>query len=409
MDLAARRREFPALDAPSDGPRLAYLDSAATTLVSRAALAATTGAIVSLGNPGRGAYARVQAANDALRDARETVARALGGWHRDAWRSANEVVFTSGTTASVNLVADAWGAENVRAGDVVIVGEGEHHSNFLPWQRVCERTGASLVLAPLDDRGHVDLDAFRALARQHGERTKLVAIAHVGNVLGTVAPIAELAQIAHGIGARVFVDGAQAIAHLDVDVHALGCDFYAFSGHKVYGAPGAGVLWATANALRAPWQLGGGMVSTVERSHATYRDAPARFEAGTPNLPAIASLARALEWTRDLRGSSTMRDDEASVHAALVETIRAAGARILGAPEVGVVSFVWDYHPHDIATIADRDGVALRSGHHCAQLVHRRFGVDASTRASVAMYSGLDDVEQLARALATVREVLGPR
>jgi cysteine desulfurase/selenocysteine lyase len=444
MDLAARRREFPALATHEDtsttrgastthggpSPRLAYLDSAATTLIPRAVLDATTNAMTALGNPGRGAYARAQAATDAVAESRDIVAAALVGWRGSAWASTpsmrggriatKDIVFTSGTTASVNLVADTWGAQHVGAGDVIIASEAEHHSNFLPWQRLCERTGATLELARVDDRGRFDLDAFRA--QVSGKRVKLVAIAHVSNVLGTIAPIAEIATIARAAGARVFVDGAQAIAHLDVDVVALGCDFYAFSGHKVYGPPGAGVLWAAPGLLDrvAPWQLGGGMVATVDLARSTWRDAPARFEAGTPNTPAIVGLGAALVWARETdlashtadgtsREASSMRGDEATVHAALIDTIRGAGARILGEPEVGVVSFAWDYHPHDIATIADREGVALRSGHHCAQLAHRRFGVDASTRASVGMYSGLDDVEQLGRALAKVREVLGSR
>lgn len=427
MDLAVRRREFPTLVTSGDtgAPRLAYLDSAATTLVPRDVLAATTRAMTDLGNPRRGAYARAQSANDALADAREIVAGALVAWKGTAWASvpgsaiapeSEEIVFTSGTTASVNLVADTWGVQKVGEGDIVIAGEAEHHSNFLPWQRLCERKGATLELAPVDDRGRFDLGAFRAQMRRHGERVKLVAVAHVSNVLGTVAPIWDIAFAARNVGAKLFVDGAQAIAHLDVDVNALGCDFYAFSGHKVYGPPGAGVLWARPGTLHdvPPWQLGGGMVSTVGLARSTFRDAPARFEAGTPNTPAIVGLAKALAWARETllesqTGASSVRDDEATVHEALCETIRGAGARILGVPQVGVVSFAWDYHPHDIATIADREGVALRSGHHCAQLIHRRFGVDASTRASVGCYSGLDDVEQLGRALAKVREVLGRR
>ncbi len=477
MDLAARRQEFPALATREPGvasselvvaakARLAYLDSAATTLTPRAVIDAVTTAMRTMGNPGRGVYAMAQAASDAIADAREIVAAALRGWRDTRWASptsstrsstsapsstsAMDIVFTNGTTASTNLVADTWGAQHVGQGDVVIASEAEHHSNLLPWQRLCERAGAQLVLARVDDRGRFDLDAFRALLATHGERTKLVAIAHVSNVLGTIAPIADIAHAAHAVGAKVFVDGAQAIAHLDVDVTELGCDFYAFSGHKVYGVPGAGVLWAAHALLETmpPWQLGGGMVSivggmvssvgamvssagdmvsTVEPASSTWREAPARFEAGTPNTPAIVGLATALVWAREIAttartsamtqatasampiGTRSIRADEADVHAALCETLRGLGARILGEPEVGVVSFAWDYHPHDIATIADREGVALRSGHHCAQLVHRRFGIDASTRASVGCYSGLDDVEQLARALVKVREVLGPR
>lgn len=402
MDLAARRREFVALDAPIHGHRLAYLDSAATTLTPRPVIDAVARALASFGNPGRGVHAMAEAASEAMADARAAVARAIGA------PSVDDVVFTSGTTASVNLLADTWGMQRVGAGDVVVASEAEHHSNLLPWQRLCARRGARFELARVDDRGRFDLDAFRRQVARHGERLALVAVAHVSNVLGTVAPVTEIAGLARDVGAKLFVDGAQAVAHLDVDVLQLGCDFYAFSGHKLYGPPGVGVLWGALGDSE-PWQVGGGMVGTVGPTSATYRDPPARFEAGTPNLPAIAGLHAALAWARAIAASS-LRDDEATVHAALCATIRAAGAHVLGEPQLGVVSFVMmGYHPHDIATIADRHGVALRSGHHCAQLIHQRFGVDASTRASVAMYSGLDDVEQLGRALADVRAVLGAR
>jgi cysteine desulfurase/selenocysteine lyase len=425
MDLAARRREFPALDVPVQGHRLAYLDSAATTLTPKPVIDAVASAMSTLGNPGRGVHAMAEAATEAIFDARELVAGALIAWRGTAWASVpggahspetEEIIFTSGTTAAVNLVADTWGMKRVGQGDVVIASEAEHHSNLLPWQRLCERNGAKLELARVDDRGRFDLDAFRAQLKQHGERVKLVAVAHVSNVLGTIAPIADIAFWARSVGAKVFVDGAQAMAHLDVDLDKLNCDFYAFSAHKLYGPPGIGVLFARSGAFHrvGPWQVGGGMVGTVERDASSFHEGTSRYEAGTPNLPAIVGLHAALVWAREallasMTGASSLRDDEALVHEALCETIRDAGARILGAPQLGVVSFAWDFHPHDIATIANGEGVALRSGHHCAQLIHKRFGVDASTRASVGCYSSLEDVEQLGRALAKVRSVLGKR
>lgn len=403
MDLAARRRSFPALDVGDAGPRLAYLDSAASTLTPGVVIDAVASALRTLGNPGRGVYARSEEASDAIGRARDLAASALGG-------AGDQLVFTSGTTAAVNLVADTWGAR-VGEGDVILAWRAEHHSNLLPWQRVCERTRAQLVLVDADERGRFDVEHYRALLAQHAGRVKLVAVAHVSNVLGTIAPIADICRLAREAGARTFVDGAQAMAHLEVDAHQLGCDFYAFSGHKVYGPPGVGALWLRSDiaADLPPWQLGGGMVARVGSERSTWREPPARFEAGTPNTAGIAGLGAALAWTRDMQQASSIRDDEAAVLGALCDTIRDAGGRILGAPEIGVVSFVWDYHPHDIATIASGAGVALRSGHHCAQPIHERFGVPASTRASVAMYSGLDDVEQLGRALAQVRAVLGPR
>lgn len=405
MDLAARRQLFPALGTKVHGSRLAYLDSAATTLTPRSVIDAVTVAMSTMGNPGRGVHSLAEAATVALEDARAEVASALARSRPSGVPGIlpEEVIFTSGTTAAINLVADTWGPDHVGRGEVVIATELEHHSNLLPWQRLCERQGAELVLLPVDGRGRLDIAPIAA----HGERVKLVAVSHVSNVLGTIAPVAAIVREAQRVGARVLVDGAQAIAHLPIDLYRLGCDFYVFSGHKVYGPPGVGVLWVRPDVLdtMAPWQLGGGIVSRVEPTSATYRDKYARFEAGTPNVPAIAGLHEALQLPRGIATA----DDEATVHAALCETIGAAGARVLGEPEVGVVSFAWDYHPHDIASIANREGVALRSGHHCAQLVHRRFGVEASTRASVGCYSGLDDVEQLARALAKVRQVLGPR
>lgn len=266
MDLAARRREFPALEHSVHGHRLAYLDSAATTLVPRAVIDAMTASLTTMGNAGRGVHARSQAANDAVDKAREVVASALHG-------AAAEVVFTTGTTASVNLVADTWGKAHVQHGDVVIASEAEHHSNDLPWRRLCQERSATFVEARVDDAGHFDLAAFEAQVANYGERTKLVAIGHVSNVLGTIAPVAEIARIARSVGARVLVDGAQAIAHLDVDVHALGCDFYAFSGHKLCGPMGAGVLWARRDVLdsMAPYHVGSNMAHGVEFDRAAVR------------------------------------------------------------------------------------------------------------------------------------------
>ncbi len=344
------------------------------------------------GNPHRSVHALAEAAALACDDARAEVAGFLGADPR-------EIVFTSGTTASLNLVAAAWGRANLQRGDVVIATELEHHSSLVPWQVVCAERGAELRIAPVDDAGRIDFDAVSFAG------AKVVAVAHVSNVVGTIAPLVELARRARAAGAIVVVDGAQAVAHLPIDVRALGCDFYAFSGHKVYGPPGTGVLWGRAELLAAmpPWQLGGGMVAAVDAQQARYREPPARFEAGTQNVMGIVGLAAALRFLR-----TADRSDEARLHASLVEVIAGAGARILGAPEVGVVSFVMPRaHAHDVASIADGEGVALRSGHHCAQPLHRRFGVDASARASIGCYTGDDDVEQLAVALRKVREVFG--
>lgn len=341
------------------------------------------------GSPNRGVHALAEAATVALDQARAEVAQAVGA-------PPSELVFTSGATAAVNLVAAAWGRANVGPGDVVVATELEHHSNLVPWQQLCAERGARLELLRVDDGGAIELHALPAA-------TKLVAVAHVSNVVGTIAPIAELAARAHAAGALLFVDGAQAVAHLPVDVAALGCDFYAFSAHKMYGPPGIGALWARGEVLAAmaPWQTGGGMVTTVDDTASRFREPPFRFEAGTPNWPGAVGFAAAARFL-----ARADRSAEPVVHAALIAAVIAAGGTVLGRPQVGVVAFTLPgVHPHDIATIADGEGVALRSGHHCAQPIHRRFGVTASARASVACYSGLADVEQFARALAKVREV----
>ncbi len=397
VDLAARRRDFPALDTHVHGHRLAYLDSAATALRPRAVIDAVTRAMLDFGNPGRSVHTRAEAAATAVAAARAAVARRIHA-------AADEVIFTSGTTASINLVAQTWGRANLQAGDVVVACEHDHHANMVSWELICRERGAELRLAPVDDRGQLDLERLDRLDLLAG--AKLFAAPHVSNVLGTVAPIAELARRAHAAGALLLVDGAQSVAHVEVDVAALGCDFYAFSGHKLYGPTGTGVLWGRAEILATmpPWQGGGGMISRVDPTGAgtTFREPPVRFEAGTPNVSGIAGLGAALAYIETFDA----RADEARAHAKLVETVRAAGGRILGDPELAVVSFdLPRVHPHDVATLCDAEGVALRSGHHCAQPIHRRFGVDASCRVSIGCYTDDDDVAQLARALAKVREV----
>jgi len=400
-DLAAWRREFPALAVAVNGHRLAYLDSAATALKPRPVIDAVTRVLErDAGNVHRGVHALSEAATEAFDAARRDLAALIHA-------PEGEVVLTSGTTASINLVAQTWGRARVGPGDVVVATALEHHSNLVPWQMLCAERGATLRVAPVRDDGAIDVGA---LAQLLDDRVRLVAVSHLSNVTGRIAPVAELARLAHAVGARVLVDGAQAIAHLDVDVRALGCDFYAFSGHKLYGPPGTGVLWGRAELLdeMPPWQGGGEMVASVDEQAARYREPPYRFEAGTPNIAGVVGLGAAVRWWRGL-DRARVRAHEAAVHARLRAAIAAVpGVRVLGAPEAAVVAFAVDgVHPHDVATIVDQAGVAIRSGHHCAQPLHRRFGLDASARASLGVYSGDDDVEALAAALATVRDVLG--
>jgi cysteine desulfurase/selenocysteine lyase len=401
--LAAWRAEFPALAARPHGRRLAYLDSAATSLRPQVVIDAVSEVARSqAGNVHRAVHALGEAATEAYEGARAE----LAGWLGVA---VDELVLTSGTTAAINLVAASWGRTFLRAGDAVVVSALEHHANLVPWQLVCAERGAALRIAPLDGDGRIDVGALTAML---DERVRLVAVAHLSNVLGTVAPVAALAAAAHAVGALLLVDGAQAVAHLPVDVGALGCDFYAFSGHKVYGPTGTGVLWGRRALLAAmpPWQGGGEMVASVDEQGARFREPPQRFEAGTPNIAGVIGLGAAVRWWRGLDHAARAAHEQ-RLHGRLVAGLRALpGVRVLGAPEAALAAFVVDgVHPHDVATILDEDGVAIRGGHHCAEPLHRRLGLAASARASLGLYSGDDDVDALCAGLARVRELLGPR
>jgi cysteine desulfurase/selenocysteine lyase len=402
LDPAAWRRDFPALEAPVHGRRLAYLDSASTTLKPRSVIDAVVRVFThEAGNVHRGVHALSEAATAAFDGARAAVAELLGA-------PADDVVLTRGTTESVNLVAQSWGRANVGAGDVVVATALEHHSNLVPWQALCAERGATLRIAPIDDGGRLDVAALAALLDGR-ERVKLVAVSHLSNVVGTIAPIAEVCRLAHAVGAVVLVDGAQAVAHLAVDVAALGCDFYVFSGHKLYAPTGAGVLWGRRALLAAmpPWQTGGEMVASVAYEAARYREPPYRFEAGTPDIAGVIGLGAAVAYLRSLDRAAVMRH-EARLHGRLRAALAEVdGVRVLGAPEAAVVAFtVEGAHPHDVATIVDGEGVAIRAGHHCAEPLHHRLGVAASARASLALYSDDADIEALAGALANVRRVL---
>ena len=428
-DVSALRRDFPALEVPVHGHRLAYLDSASTALKPRAVIDAVVRVFThEAGNVHRGVHALSEAATVAFDLARADAAAFLGA-------DPGEIVLVRGTTEAINLVAHSWGRVNVGPGDAVIASALEHHSNLVPWQRLCAERGAELRIAPIDempfagatrvpwprpraargaqlriapidDGGRIDLPALAALLT---ERVKLVAVSHLSNVVGTIAPIAEIARLAHAAGAVVLVDGAQGIVHLPVDVAALGCDFYAFSGHKLYAPTGAGVLWGRRALLEAmpPWQAGGEMVASVTYEAARYREPPFRFEAGTPDIAGVIGLGAALAYLRSLDRAAVMAH-EARLHARLCATLASIeGVRVLGAPEAAVVAFtVAGAHPHDVATIADRQGVAIRAGHLCAEPLHHRFGISASVRASLALYNDDADLDALAAGLARVRRVL---
>jgi cysteine desulfurase/selenocysteine lyase len=404
LDFAALHADFPALAQRVHGHPLIYLDNAATTQKPRVVLEETQRCYTEYcGNVQRSAHSLAERASLAYEAAREAVQRLIGA------ASPEEIVFVSGATAAINLVARGFGDDAVGPGDEVVVTQLEHHSNLLPWQELCRRRGARLRSVPLDERGALRLDVYRELL---GARTRLVALAHVSNVLGTENPVRELIELAHACGARVLVDGAQAVGRCAVDVKALGCDFYAFSGHKLYGPFGIGVLYGKAEELERiyPPVTGGGMVDVVEAEWASHAGLPQRLEAGTPNLAGAAALARAVEYLSRIGLARIEQHDRALVAYARNVLGAQPRVRLVGTaePALGVVSFaVEGVHPHDVATLLDQHGIAVRAGHHCAQPVMRHFGLPGTVRASFALYNTSAEVDALAAGLAHVREVFG--
>jgi cysteine desulfurase/selenocysteine lyase len=402
-DVSRVRADFPILSTTVRGKRLAFLDTAASAQRPLAVIEAVDHyERTSHANVHRGVYQLSQKATDAFEGARERVRRFLNA------ASLKEVVFTRGTTESINLVAQSWG-QRLGPGDEILITWMEHHANIVPWQMLCQRTGATLKVAPIDRRGELDLEAFRALI---SSRTKLVAFTQVSNALGTVLPIKDMIAAARAVGALTLVDGAQAVAHQRIDVQALGCDFYAFSSHKLYGPTGIGVLWARESVLREmpPWQGGGDMILTVSFSGTTYNDLPYRFEAGTPNISGAVGLAAAIDYL-DALGVERAHDHEQRLLTRATAALKAIdGLQIIGEAKEksGVISFVLDgVHPHDLGTILDDEGVAVRTGHHCAMPVMDFFDVPATARASFGCYSDDADIDQLVRALGRAREVFG--
>lgn len=399
--LEEARALFPALEQRVHDHPLVYLDSAATALKPGPVLDAVDRIYrFDSANIHRGVHTLSSRATETYENARARVARFIGA-------KTDEVVFCRGTTEGLNLVANAWAIPRLGPGDEILVTELEHHSNLVPWQLVAAATGAHVVAVPIDEGG--ELSAERVAARL-SERTAVVAVTHISNVLGTRVDIAAIAAAAHEVGAAVVVDGAQAVAHIEVDVGALGCDFYAFSGHKLYGPDGIGVLWGRADQLAAmePWQSGGGMIREVTIERSTYAPPPARFEAGTPPIAGAAGLAAAIDFVTEL-GWETIGAHERAMLAHGREILAALpGVEIHGEPAdpVASISFsVEGIHPHDVATVADAAGVAIRSGHHCAQLLMARLGVVATARASVGIYNVASDFDVLAQAVDDARRL----
>ncbi|MBV9945383.1 MAG: SufS family cysteine desulfurase [Myxococcales bacterium] len=398
----AIRAEFPAFGREVNGKPLVYLDSASTTQKPDTVIDALREAYAATANIHRGVHTLSSEVTRAYEAVRGKIASLLGA------RDARGVVFVRGTTEAINLVAQSYGRAHVGDGDEVVVTELEHHSNIVPWQMLCRERGARLRVLPIDDRGQVILAGLEAIL---GPRTRLVALSHVSNSLGTVLPVAEITRRAKAVGATVLVDGAQAAAHLPVDVEALGCDFYAFSGHKVYGPTGVGALWGRTALLDAmpPWQGGGDMVRSVRFEDTTYQPAPHKFEAGTPDIVGVIGLGAAVDWFL-ARGPRAAAAREAALLDDAIARIGAlGGVRLVGtaADRVGSVSFVVDgLHAHDVGTLLDLDGIAVRTGHHCAQPVMDRYGVDATVRVSLGIYSTRADIDALVSSLARVRAEL---
>ena len=396
------RADFPGL-LTADGQPWHYLDTAATAQKPQMVIDATARAMgADYATVHRGVYARSADMTLAYEAARRRVARFVNA------PSPDEILFVRGATEGINLVAQSWGGAHLRPGDRILLSQLEHHSNIVPWQLIAERTGAAIDVVPLTADGRIDLDAMAAMIRPEH---RLVALAHVSNVLGSVLDVARAARIAHGAGALLLVDGCQAAPRMAIDVAALGCDFYLFSGHKLYGPTGIGVLWARAEILAAmpPWHGGGAMIDKVTFARTTYAPPPARFEAGTPAIVETLGLAAALDYV-DAIGL----DRIAAHEDALVRETRAAlrginSIRLFGPEDsAGIVSFAMDgVHPHDIGTILDESGVAIRAGHHCAQPLMAHLGVDATARVSFGIYNDESDIEALRRGLDRVRAIFG--
>jgi cysteine desulfurase / selenocysteine lyase len=404
IDVARVRDDFPILSTVVHGKPLVYLDSAASSQKPRQVIDAVSRYYeASHANIHRGVHYLSERATALYDDTREAVRRFVNARH------AHEIVFTRGTTESVNLVASTFGQAMLKPGDEILLSTLEHHSNIVPWQLAAERAGARITTLPITDSGELVMEALPELL---GERTRIVAITHVSNALGTVTPIREIVRQAHARGIPVLVDGAQAAPHLPVDVQAIDCDFYVFSGHKMLGPTGSGVLYGKEHWLERlpPYQGGGDMIVTVTMERSTFAPLPSKFEAGTPDIAAVAAFRAAIEYLESL-GMDAIAEHEHDLLVHATERLREVdGLQIIGtaAEKAGVLSFTMrGVHPHDIATILDSEGVAVRAGHHCAQPVMRRLNVEATARASFYVYNTREEIDTLVRGLQKVREVFG--
>ncbi|HLR12160.1 MAG TPA: cysteine desulfurase [Burkholderiaceae bacterium] len=401
LDVAT---DFPILQQTVNGKPLVYLDNGATTQKPQAVIQAIADYYESSNaNIHRGVHYLSQHATERYDAARETVRQFL-----NASRS-EEIVFTSGTTAGINLVAYSWGLHNLRKGDEILLTGLEHHSNIVPWQFVAQQTGAVIRVAPVTDAGEVDQQAYRQLLNG---KTRLVALAHVSNAFGTINPVSDMVAAARQAGARVLIDGAQAVAHKVVDVQALDCDFYVFSAHKLYGPTGMGALYTRYDVLDAmpPWLGGGDMIHTVSFEGSTYAPVPQRFEAGTPNIAGVVGLQAAIQYVQHVGLERIQAHEQALLDYTNQQLRSVSGLQILAdtAPRSGIASFVLEgIHPHDLGTILDTEGVAIRAGHHCAMPLMTRFGIPGTARASLAMYNTHADIDALVAGLHKAQSLFG--
>ena len=401
LDVEAIRRDFPVLQRQVHGRPLIYLDNAATSQKPQSVIDALEGFYRRYNsNVHRGMHQLSTEATEAYEAARKTVQRFIGAAdHR-------QIVFVRGATEAINLVATSFAGRLVGEGDEVLLTTMEHHSNIVPWQLLCEQKGARLRVVPINDRGELQLDEFEALLN---ERTRIVSVVHISNALGTVNPVAAMVEMAHRRGVPVLVDGAQSVPHTAVDVQRLDCDFYAFSGHKMLGPTGIGVLYGRAKLLEqmAPYQGGGEMIRSVSFEKTTYKDPPARFEAGTPNIAGAVGLAAAIDYVQSI-GIDRIESRERQLLEEATARLKAIGRlRLIGTAgqKAAVLSFVLEkVHPHDVATILDQQSIAVRAGHHCAQPVMERFGVPATVRASLAFYNTSEEIDALVRGIEKVLE-----
>jgi cysteine desulfurase/selenocysteine lyase len=403
FDVAKVRADFPILGTSVQGKPLVYLDNAATTQKPKAVIDSLVRYYETLNaNVHRGVHTLSQRATDEFEGAREAVRQFLNA------DSTREVIFTRGTTESINLVACSYARSKFVAGDEVLIGEAEHHANIVPWQQLRDSHGTVLKVAPINDAGELDIAAFERLLTP---RTKLVAIGHVSNALGSINPVKDIVALAHAAGAKVMIDGAQAVAHGPVDVNALDCDFYAFSGHKLFGPTGIGVLYGKAELLEAmpPWQGGGDMIRTVSFEHSEWNDLPWKFEAGTPDIAGGIGLKAALDYLAALDFAGAVRHEHELLAYATARASEVQGLRIIGTAreKAAVLSFVIEgMHPQDLGVLLDSQGVAIRTGHHCAMPVLSRYGLSGTARASFSFYNTRDEIDHFFAALAKACSIL---